>query len=69
VVYRVASTSMIMSRGQQVPRGTVHAYLEGRQTTICGREIGSDLVGFESMRWSARPLGLATCPICFKTAR
>jgi hypothetical protein len=47
----------------------MHAYLDGRAVTLCGREIGDDLVGFDTMRWSARPIGMATCRVCFSRAR
>jgi hypothetical protein len=47
----------------------LHAYLKGGVTAICGRAIGEDLVGFGELRWSARPLGLPACRICFIKAR
>jgi hypothetical protein len=67
--YRVAATSAITSRGRAIPRGELHAYLEGRDTTVCGRALGVDLIAFDSLRWSARPIGLMTCRICFAGAR
>jgi len=69
VVYRVAATSAVMSRGRPIPRGELHAYLDGRDVTVCGRALGDGVVGFDSMRWSARPIGLVTCKVCFAGAR
>ena len=69
VAHRVAATASIMQRGRPVPRGELHAYLQGRSTSLCGRSIGDDLISFDSLRWSARPLGLVTCKICFSRAR
>jgi hypothetical protein len=69
VAHRVAATESIVQRGRPVPRGELHAYLQGRSTSLCGRSIGDDLISFDVLRWSARPLGLATCKICFSRAR
>jgi hypothetical protein len=69
VAHRVAATASIMQRGKSIPRGELHAYLQGRSTSVCGRTVGDDLIGFDTLRWSARPLGLATCKICFSRAR
>lgn len=67
--YRVAATASIVSRGRAVPRGELHAYLYGKPATVCGRPLGDDMVAFDSLRWSARPIGLTTCRVCFSVAR
>jgi hypothetical protein len=68
VPYLVAATASALRLGRPVPAGELHAYLSGRTISACGREVGSDLVTFDALRWSARPLGLAVCRVCFEIA-
>lgn len=69
VVYRVAATMSKVVRGRPAPAGELHAYLDGRLVSVCGRSLGDDLVTFNTTRWSARPIGLLACKICASKAR
>jgi hypothetical protein len=69
MVYRLAAAATVNSRGQRTPLGTVHAYLDGRTATLCGLTLDGDLVRFDAVRWSARPLRLPSCRICSAMAR
>jgi hypothetical protein len=69
MVYRLAAAAVLNSRGRVTPVGEAHAYLDGRSVTVCGLAISDELISFDSVRWSARPLRLSSCRICSALAR